>query len=229
MAKGKRIAAAKALVNKTKTYSVDEAIALVKQTSTVKFAASVEVHAKLGIDPSKSDQQIRTTVSLPHGTGKSKKIAAFVGANNEKAAQEAGADFIYGEEEIKKIKDGLLKIEFDIAVSTPEMMPKMAVAAKVLGPKGLMPNPKTETVGPDIKKMVTELKKGKAAFKNDDGANIHQIIGNVGFTDVQLKENFTAFLDAVKRVKPNSTKGSYIKSLYLTSAMGPSVKVEIGA
>lgn len=229
MAAGKRIAAAKALVDKTKTYSVDEAIALVKQTSTVKFVASVEVHAQLGIDPAKSDQQIRTTVSLPHGTGKSKKIAAFVGANNEKAAEEAGADFIYGEEDIKKIKDGLLKVEFDIAVATPEMMPKMAVAAKVLGPKGLMPNPKTDTVSPDVKKMITELKKGKAAFKNDEGANIHQIIGNVGFTDAQLKENFVAFLDAVKRVKPNSTKGTYIKSLYLASSMGPSVKVEIGA
>ncbi len=229
MAKGKRMTALKALVNKTKTYSVEEAIALVKQTSTVKFTASVEVHAKLGIDPSKSDQQIRSTVSLPHGTGKAKKIAAFVGPNNEKAAQEAGADFIYGEEDIKKIKDGLLKVEFDIAVATPEMMPKMAVAAKVLGPKGLMPNPKTDTVNPDVKKMVSELKKGKAAFKNDDGANIHQIIGNVGFTDDQLKENFNALLDAIKRVKPNSSKGTYIKSLYLTSAMGPSVKVQIEA
>lgn len=229
MAHGKRYTTAKALVDKTKVYSVDEAIALVKQTSTVKFSASIEVHANLGIDPSKSDQQIRSTVSLPHGTGKTKKIAAFVGPNNEKAAQEAGADFIYGEEDIKKIKDGLLKIEFDIAVATPEMMPKMALAAKVLGPKGLMPNPKTETVGPDIKKIVSELKKGKAAFKNDDGANIHQIIGNVGFTDAQIKENFTALLDAIKRVKPSGSKGTYIKSLYLTSAMGPSIKVETGA
>lgn len=229
MAHGKRYTTAKALVDKTKVYSVDEAIALVKQTSTVKFSASIEVHANLGIDPSKSDQQIRSTVSLPHGTGKTKKIAAFVGPNNEKAAQEAGADFIYGEEDIKKIKDGLLKIEFDIAVATPEMMPKMALAAKVLGPKGLMPNPKTDTVGPDIKKIVSELKKGKAAFKNDDGANIHQIIGNVGFTDAQIKENFTALLDAIKRVKPSGSKGTYIKSLYLTSAMGPSIKVETGA
>ncbi len=223
----KRMTALAALVNKTKTYSVDEAIVLVKQTSTVKFDASVEVHARLGIDPSKSDQQIRSTVALPHGTGKSKKIAAFVGANNEKAAQEGGADFVYGEEDIKKLKDGLLKIEFDIAVATPDMMPKMAMAAKVLGPKGLMPNPKTDTVGPDIKKIVSELKKGKAAFKNDDGANIHQVIGKVSFSEAQLKENLAAFMDALKRVKPSSAKGTYIKSVYLTSAMGPSVKVEI--
>lgn len=223
----KRMTALAALVNKTKTYSIDEAIALVKQTSTVKFDASVEVHARLGIDPSKSDQQIRSTVALPHGTGKSKKIAAFVGANNEKAAQEGGADFVYGEEDIKKLKDGLLKIEFDIAVATPDMMPKMAMAAKILGPKGLMPNPKTDTVGPDIKKIVSELKKGKAAFKNDEGANVHQVIGKVSFSEAQLKENLLALLDALKRVKPSSAKGTYIKSLYLTSAMGPSVKVEI--
>lgn len=216
-----------ALVNKTKTYSVDEAIALVKQTSNVKFDASVEVHARLGIDPSKSDQQIRSTVALPHGTGKSKKIAAFVGANNEKAAQEGGADFIYGEEDIKKIKDGTLKIEFDIAVATPDMMPKMAMAAKIMGPKGLMPNPKTDTVGTDVKKMVGELKKGKAAFKNDEGANVHQVIGKVSFSEAQLKENLTALLDALKRVKPSSAKGTYLKSVYLTSAMGPSVKVEV--
>lgn len=216
-----------ALVDKTKTYSLDEAIALVKQTSNVKFDASVEAHVRLGIDPAKSDQQIRATANLPHGTGKTKKIAAFVGSNNEKTAEEAGADFVYGEEDIKKIKDGTLKIAFDIAISTPDMMPKMALAAKILGPKGLMPNPKTDTVGTDVKKMVTELKKGKAAFKNDSGSNVHQAIGKVSFTDAQLKENITAFVDAIKRVKPNSTKGTYLKALYLTSAMGPSIKVEV--
>ncbi|KKW42923.1 MAG: 50S ribosomal protein L1 [Candidatus Magasanikbacteria bacterium GW2011_GWA2_56_11] len=227
MAKSKRMTALKALVDKTKTYSLSEGIALIKQTSNVKFDASVEVHVRLGVDPTKSDQQIRATVALPHGTGKTKKVAAFVGANNEKTAQEAGADFVYGEEDIKKIKDGTLKIEFDIAVATPDMMPKLAVAAKVLGPKGLMPNPKTETVGPDVKKMVTDLKKGKAAFKNDDGANLHIAVGKVSFTDEQLKENITAFVDTLKRIKPASAKGNYLKGLYLTSAMGPSVKLEI--
>src|SRR3990167_5726082 len=160
-------------VSKTKVYTLEEAIKLVKETSTVKFDASVEAHIKLGINTKKSDQQLRSTVALPHGTGKSKTVAAFVGSNDEKAAKEAGADFVYGEEDIKKIKDSG-KIEFDIAVATPDMMPKMAVAAKILGPKGLMPNPKTDTVGKDIKKIIAELKKGKAAFKNDDTGNVHQ-------------------------------------------------------
>lgn len=218
----------KALVDKNKSYALDEALTLVKKTSTVKFDAAVEVHAQLGIDPSKGEQQIRATVALPHGTGKTKSVAAFVGANDEKAAKDAGADFVYGEEDIKKIKD-TGKIAFDIAVATPEMMPKMAVAAKVLGPKGLMPNPKTETVGKDVAKMISELKKGKAAFKNDDTANVHQAIGKVSFTEAQLKENFLAFFEALKKAKPQTSKGAYIKSLYLTSSMGPSIKVEIPA
>jgi large subunit ribosomal protein L1 len=222
---GKRMAAVSALVDKNKVYGIDEAIALVKNTSGVKFDASVEVHIRLGIDPSKGEQQIRATVALPHGTGTTKKVAAFVGPNDEKAAKEAGADFVYGEDDIKKIKDSG-KIEFDIAVATPEMMPKMAVAAKVLGPKGLMPNPKTDTVGKDVKKLITELKKGKAAFKNDDTANVHQSIGKVSFTETQLKENLIALLDAVKKAKPQSSKGTYIKSLYLASSMGPSIKLD---
>lgn len=222
------MAAAKTLVDKTKVYTLDEALALVKKTSTVKFDAAVEIHARLGIDPSKGEQQIRATVALPHGTGKSKSIAAFVGTNDEKTAKDAGADFVYGEEDIKKIKD-TGKIAFDIAVATPEMMPKLAVAAKVLGPKGLMPNPKTETVGKDVAKMITELKKGKAAFKNDDTANVHQAIGKVSFSETQLKENFTAFFEALKKAKPKTSKGTYIKSLYLATSMGPSIKVETPA
>lgn len=215
----------KTKVDKTKVYGLAEAIALVKETSTVKFDASVEVHACLGINPKKGDQQIRATVVLPHGTGKTRSVAAFVGPNDEAAAKAAGADFVYGEEEIKEIKD-TGKVAFDIAVATPEMMPKLAVAARVLGPKGLMPNPKTDTVGKDLDKMIGDLKKGKAAFKNDDTANVHQAVGKVSFSDEQLKENIEAFLDALKKVKPNSAKGAYIKALYLTSSMGPSVRVE---
>ncbi|MBP9761388.1 MAG: 50S ribosomal protein L1, partial [Candidatus Magasanikbacteria bacterium] len=172
------------------------------------------------------DQQIRSTVSLPHGTGKTKRIAAFVGPNDEKAAKAAGADFVFGEEDIKQIKD-TGKVDFDVAVSTPEMMPKLAVAAKVLGPKGLMPNPKTQTVGADVAKMVQALKKGQASFKNDDTSNVHQAVGKVSFTDEQLKENVTVFLDTIKKIKPQSAKGTYIKAVYLTSSMGPSVKVSI--
>lgn len=214
------------LVDKTKTYTVAEAMALVKKTSNVKFDASIEVHARLGIDVKKSDQQVRATVVMPNGTGNTKIVAAFVGPNDEKAAKEAGADFIYGEEDIKKIKD-TGKVEFEVAIATVEMMPKLAMAAKVLGPKGLMPNPKTETVGPDVKKMITELKKGKATFKNDDTGNIHLAIGKASFDDAKLIENFLAFTDALRRAKPSSAKGSYIKHLYLTSSMGPSIKVSI--
>jgi len=223
---GKRYEALKTQVDKTRTYSLDEAIKIVKETSNTKFDSSIEAHLRLGIDPSKSDQQIRATVSLPHGNGKTKSVAAFVGSNDEKAAKEAGADFIYGEEDIKKLKD-TGKIEFDIAVSTPEMMPKLAAVAKVLGPKGLMPNPKTDTVSTDVKKMIGELKKGKIAFKNDDGANVHASIGKASFSEAQLKENINAFVDTVRKLKPGSSKGTYMKALYLASAMGPSVKVDI--
>ncbi|PIT86949.1 MAG: 50S ribosomal protein L1 [Candidatus Magasanikbacteria bacterium CG10_big_fil_rev_8_21_14_0_10_43_6] len=223
---GKRMEDLQTKVDKTKTYTLAEAIALVKETSTVKFDATVEVHLRLGIDPKKGDQQIRSTVTLPHGTGKTKRIAAFVGANDEKAAKDAGADFIYGEEEIKTIKD-TGKVEFDVAIATPEMMPKLALVAKVLGPKGLMPNPKTETVGTDVAKMVGALKKGRASFKNDDTANVHQAVGKVSFSDAQLQENVEAFLETVKKIKPQKSKGTYIKSLFLTSSMGPSVKVAL--
>jgi len=222
----KRLQEAKTKIDKDKIYPIDEALALIKETSKVKFDAAVEVHIRLGIDPKKTEQQIRATANLPHGTGKTKTVAAFVGVNDEKTAKEAGADFVYGEEDIKKIKD-TGKIEFAVAVATPDMMPKLALAARVLGPKGLMPNPKTGTVDKDVAKMIKELKSGKIAFKNDDGSNIHQAIGKVSFSAAALKENFLAFIEALKKVKPSSAKGTYLKAIYLTSSMGPSIKVEV--
>ena len=221
----KRMQALKQMVDKNKVYTISEAMETIKKTSNTKFDASVEVHVRLGIDVKKSDQQIRSTVVLPHGTGKTKKVAAFVSSNEEKAAKESGADYVYGEDDIKKLKDSG-KFDFDVAIATPEMMPKLAPAAKVLGPKGLMPNPKTGTVGTDIKKMVEELKKGKVTFKNDDTANLHQAIGKVSFDTQKLIENYQALMDALKKVKPNSSKGLFIQSIYLCSSMGPSIKVE---
>lgn len=220
----KRMAAIAAKVDKNKVYSLDEAITLVKETSGVKFDASVEIHAHLGIDPKKGDQLIRATVVLPHGIGKTKKVAVFCSSDKEKEANEAGADVVYTEEGIKKIKD-TGKIDFEVAVTTPDMMPKLASIAKVLGPKGLMPSPKTETVGPNLKKMVEELKKGKVTFKNDDTANVHQIVGKISFDDAKLKENLSAFLEALKKARPTTIKGSYIKNIVLCSTMGPSIRI----
>jgi len=210
-------------VDKDKVYPLDEAINLAKETSNTKFDGSVEVHVSLGIDPKKTDQQIRTSVVLPHGTGKTKKIAAFVTPDKEKEAKEAGADVIYGEEEIKELKN-TGKIDFDVAVTTPDMMPKMAAVAKILGPRGLMPNPKTDTVGPNLKQMIIDLKGGKITFKNDDTANIHQIIGKVSFDAEKLKANYLAFMDMLKKAKPTTTKGTYIKNITLATTMGPGIK-----
>lgn len=222
---GKRMKALAQKVDKTKVYGWDEAVKLVKETSGVKFDASVEVHANLGIDPKKGEQQIRATVVLPHGTGKSKKLAAFVlTPEREKEAKEAGADLIYGEEDIKRIKD-TGKIDFEIAVTTPDAMVKLAAVAKVLGPKGLMPNPKTETVGPNLKKMIEEIKKGKLTFKNDDTSNIHVSIGKISFTEAQLRENLAAYVEALKKAKPPTAKGTYIKNLVLCSTMGPAIRI----
>ena len=221
---GKKYAEAAKLVDEKKVYSIDEAAALVKKTSTAKFDATVEVHIGLGIDAKKSDQNVRGTVSLPHGSGKSKKVMAFVNGDKEKEAKEAGADMIGGEEAIAELaKTG--KIEFDIAVTTPDMMPKMAKVAKILGPKGLMPNPKTETVSSNVTKMISELKKGKIAFKNDDTGIIHTVIGKVSFDDAKLKENFEALMEAIKKAKPSNSKGIFIKYAVMSSTMGPGIRV----
>lgn len=225
MAHSKRYKELKSQIDAAKSYSVEEAVDLVKKTATTKFDSSVEVHIRLGIDPKKSDQQVRATVTLPHGIGKTKKVAAFVAnAEKEKEAKDAGAEIVGGEDLINEIaKTG--KYDFEIAVATPDMMPKMAKVAKVLGPKGLMPSPKNETVTTNLAKTIGELRKGKIAFKADDTANVHQVVGKASFTKEQLAENLNAFMEAVRKAKPPSSKGVYLMSVTLTSTMGPGVKV----
>ncbi|MDD5749265.1 MAG: 50S ribosomal protein L1 [Patescibacteria group bacterium] len=222
----KRLKQARGKIDKSKVYNSQEAIALVIESGAVKFDASVEVHAKLGIDPKKGDQIVRASVVLPHGSGKTVKVAAFVDEAKAKAAKAAGADLCGAESLIEEIKK-TGKTDFDVAVTTPDMMPKLAAIAKILGQKGLMPNPKSGTIGPDVAKLVGELKKGKVSYKNDDTANIHLIIGKLSFGQDKLAENFTAFLDSLKKAKPQTIKGVYIKSMHLTSSMGPSVKIAV--
>lgn len=213
-------------IDHTKLYSPAEALDLAKKTSKTKFDATVEGHCKLGIDPAKSDQSVRGTVTFPHGTGKTKRIAAFVDASSEAAAQEAGADIVGSERLIDEIASSG-KIEFDVAIATPAMMPKLAKIAKILGPKGLMPNPKSDTVTTDVRKTIGELKRGKITFKNDDTGNVHVALGKVSFDTQKLLENFTAFMDVLRRSKPSSSKGVFIKSCTISSTMGPGIKVSV--
>lgn len=210
--------------DKKKLYSPEDAVKLAKEMSKEKFDATIEVHINLGINPKKSDQLARGTIKLPHSVGKSKKIIAFVGEAKEKEAKEAGAEIVGGEELIAEIAK-TEKMDFEVAVATPEMMPKLAKIAKILGPKGLMPNPKTDTVGADIKKIIEDVKGGKLAFKNDDTGNIHQIIGKVSLEDAKLVENFNAFIMAVKKAKPSSSKGTFVKKIVVCTVMGKAIQV----
>lgn len=208
-----------------KVYSVTEAIKILKENPT-KFDQSVEVHIKLGIDPKKSDQLVRGLVQLPHGTGKTKKIIAFVSPEQEAEAKAAGADIIGNDEIIQKIKQ-TGKIDFEVAVATPLMMKKIAVIAKTLGQKGLMPNPKNETIGPNVAKMIAGVKSGKIAFKNDDTGNVHALVGKLSFTDNQLKENIDSFISAIRRAKPSASKGTFLKSVTICVSMSPGVRLNI--
>ena len=224
--KSKRYIEIKNLIEKGKIYPAEQAIELAKKTANTKFNGSVEVHVRLGIGVSKSDQAVRGTVTLPHGSGKIVKIAAFVNEAKEKEAKEAGADIVGGQEMIDRIKQ-TSKINFDVAVTTPDMMPKLAIIAKILGPKGLMPSPKNETITTNLKKTIEELKKGKANFKSDDTGNIHNIIGKTSFETKQSTENYNALIGAIKKAKPASAKGIFIKSISINATMGPGIKVAI--
>ena len=207
-------------VDRTKTYPLPDALTLLPKIKLSKLDETVELHINT-LQTGLSGQ-----MKLPHGTGKTKKVAAFVNPEKRKEAEEAGADLIGGEEEIAQIK-ATGKIDFDVAVATPDMMPKLALIARILGPKGLMPNPKTNTVTDKIRETVTALKKGTIAFKNDDTGNVHAMVGKVSFTNQQLKENIEAFMDALRRTKPASTKGIFLRSATLTSSMGPGIHLAV--
>ena len=213
-------------LDKQKVYSLEEGIELTKKLSKTKFDASVEAHFRLGIDAKKGDQQIRTAVSLPHGTGKTIKVAAFVSPEKEKEVKTAGADFVGSEDLIAEIKK-TEKTDFQVAVAEPAMMRHLAKIAKILGTRGLMPSPKNETVTPNPAKAVEELKKGKISFKNDDTGNIHVIIGKISFDDKKLIENFEVLINTIKKVKPNKAKGVYIKNISISSSMGPGIKIVV--
>ncbi|MCF7820696.1 MAG: 50S ribosomal protein L1 [Candidatus Pacebacteria bacterium] len=212
--------------DKAKQYKPSEAIAWVKKLNKAKFDASVELHVRLGIDPKKGDQQVRDAVSLPHGTGKTIKVAAFVSPDKEKEVKEAGADYVGGTDLIEKIKK-TEKTDFQVAVAQPDMMKELAKIAKILGTRGLMPSPKNDTVNNDPAKAVSELKKGKISFKNDNTSNLHTVIGKLSFEDNKLLENFQAVIEAIKKAKPSSSKGIYLRNIVICSSMGPGVKVSL--
>ncbi|OGI34199.1 MAG: 50S ribosomal protein L1 [Candidatus Moranbacteria bacterium RIFOXYA2_FULL_43_15] len=228
MKHGKKYRAVVEKIDRNKVYTLEEVIKFLKENKVSKFDETVEAHIKTGIDPKKGDQQVRGTVDLPHGTGKSKKIAVIT-STHAKDAKEAGADMVGGEEMIEDIKSGKMFSAkaggVDVLVATPEMMPKLAVVAKILGPKGLMPNPKTETVTTKIKETVEALKKGKASFKNDNSGNVHQAVGKLSYDDAKLVENVKTFIAGVEKSKPAGLRGKLIANISLTSTMGVGLKI----
>jgi large subunit ribosomal protein L1 len=224
MKRGKRYNSAAEKLDRDKLYPLAEAIGLVKEVANAKFDESVEVAANLNVDPKKADQQVRGTVVLPHGTGKSVKILVLTRGEKEKEAQEAGADFVGSNEFIDKIKEGWT--DFDVAIATPDMMGDVGKLGKILGPRGLMPNPKSGTVTFDVAKAVQEAKAGKVEYRVDKAGNIHVAVGKVSFGPEQLMENTRTLLGELVRAKPSAAKGQYIKSLTLSSTMGPGVRVD---
>lgn len=221
---GKKYLAAAKLVDRTKLYPVSEAITLTRETNFVKFNASVQVSFRLNVDPRHADQQIRGAVVLPHGTGRSQKVLVITQGPKEKEALDAGADIVGGKELLEKIKGGWF--EFDIIVATPDMMGELGKLGKILGPKGLMPNPKTGTVTMDVAKAVVDIKKGKVEYRVDKEGNIGVLVGKVSFTDVQLHENIKTLFDLITRARPAAVKGIYMKNVVITTTMGPGIKID---
>jgi len=224
MKRSKKYKAAAEKVNADNLYSPAEAVKLAKETSTTKYDATVEVALFLGVDPKKADQAIRGTVNLPHGTGKTARVLVFATGANAEAARAAGADIVGGDELIDEVNNG--RLDYDSVVSTPELMGKVGRLGKVLGPRGLMPNPKTGTVTTDVAKAVSDIKGGKIEFRVDKNSNLHYIIGKTSFTAEQLADNYAAAYEEVMRAKPASSKGRYVKSATVSTTMGPGIKVD---
>ena len=222
--RGKKYQEAAKLVEKGKVYNLKDALELAIKTSPVKFDASVEIHARLGVDPRQADQNIRTTIVLPNGNGKAVRVAVFAPADVCKAAKAAGADIAEDEEFLKQLEKG--EINFDVLISTPQYMPRLGKFARVLGPKGLMPNPKAGTVTMDVEKAVKESKAGKVEYRVDKQSIVHIGVGKVSFGADKLAENANAFFDSLKAQKPGSLKGTYVKSVFITTTMGPSIMIE---
>jgi len=225
--RGKKYREAAKLVDRNRTYSPAEAIDLARRASYANFDATVEVHLKMGVDPRQADQQVRSTVSLPHGTGRTVRVLVFAEGEAEKAAREAGADYVGSDDLIKRIQDGWF--DFDVAVATPAMMSKVGRLGRQLGPRGLMPSPKSGTIVPedDLPRVIKELKAGRVEFRTDKTANIHVPIGRVSFSNEQLLENLAALMEAVQRAKPSAAKGQYIRRLTIAPTMGPGIKVDV--
>ncbi len=228
MKKGKKYLEAVSKVDKTKVYTLDEAVKLVKETSVSKFDGSVEIAMRLNLDTRKSDQQLRGAIVLPNGTGKEKKVLVIAKGDNAKAAKEAGADYVGDTDMLEKIeKENWL--DFDVMIATPDMMPLLGKLGKVLGPKGLMPNPKTGTVTTDVKKAVSDVKKGRVEYKTDSYGNVHALVGKVSFTEEALMENIKAFVAVILKNKPSVVKGVYVKNVALSTTMGPGIKLDINS
>ncbi|KQX66086.1 50S ribosomal protein L1 [Angustibacter sp. Root456] len=224
MKRSKAYRAAAEKIDADNFYSPLEAIRLAKATSTTKYDATVEVAFRLGIDPRKADQMVRGTVNLPHGTGKTARVLVFATGDRAEQATAAGADYVGSDDLLEKIQGGWL--DFDSVVATPDLMGKVGRLGKVLGPRGLMPNPKTGTVTMDVAKAVSDIKGGKIEFRNDKHANLHFIIGKASFSDEQLVENYAAALDEVLRLKPSAAKGRFLKKVTITTTMGPGIPVD---
>lgn len=224
MKRSKTLRNADAKIDRERLYAPLEAVRIAKETSSVKFDATVEVAMRLGVDPRKADQMVRGTVNLPHGTGKTARVLVFATGDRAAAAEAAGADIVGSDELIDEVSKG--RLDFDAVVATPDLMGKVGRLGRVLGPRGLMPNPKTGTVTPDVAKAVTDIKGGKIEFRVDKHANLHFIIGKVSFDDTKLVENYAAALEEINRLKPSAAKGRYIKKATITTTMGPGIPLD---